>query len=197
MTGIGVTLPETCDVAFKEWETVCDALASGGQSLILRKGGIDEGAGGFKPEHEAFWLYPTNVHQQQQGVKPEANETSRFSATPETEVPIQSLACIALIRRIERVEELEALDSLHIWTQETVEKRFHYRTPGLWAIGVRIYRRPQPVILPVTPEYLGCKTWVPLGKAISTRELEPVLPEQEFQVAIDAIRKGLSSTATT
>jgi len=33
--------------AFKEWQVIVDALAVGEQSLLLRKGGIAEGRGGF------------------------------------------------------------------------------------------------------------------------------------------------------
>ncbi len=54
-------IPESCAVAFKEWADVCAALLDGRQSLILRKGGIEEGPGGFRPEHAAFWLYPTRT----------------------------------------------------------------------------------------------------------------------------------------
>ena len=49
-------LPVTCAFAFKEWAGVCAALESGRQSVILRKGGIADGPGGFVPDHEAFWL---------------------------------------------------------------------------------------------------------------------------------------------
>jgi hypothetical protein len=34
-------------IAFKEWAIVCEALGRGGQSIILRKGGIAEGREGF------------------------------------------------------------------------------------------------------------------------------------------------------
>ena len=59
-------------VAFKEWAAVCRALADGTQTVILRKGGIAEAGGEFRPEHARFWLYPTHFHEQQRaGLKPE------------------------------------------------------------------------------------------------------------------------------
>ena len=61
-------------IAFKEWAAVCRALAVGRQAIILRKGGIAETGGQFEPEHTRFWLYPTYVHQQQGGLKPDAAE---------------------------------------------------------------------------------------------------------------------------
>ncbi len=48
-----------CRTAFKEWAAVCAALSAGRQTVILRKGGIAEGPGGFQPEHGEFWLLPT------------------------------------------------------------------------------------------------------------------------------------------
>ena len=50
--------------AFKEWAVVCAALASGRQSVILRKGGIHEGRDGFRVDHREFWLFPTRFHQE-------------------------------------------------------------------------------------------------------------------------------------
>ena len=54
----------TIRMAFKEWSVVCAALGNGEQSLILRKGGIQELSGGFQVSHREFWLYPTKFHQQ-------------------------------------------------------------------------------------------------------------------------------------
>ena len=34
-----------------------------------------------------------------------------------------------------------ALEDFHVLTPETVRGRFHYRTPGLWVLGTRIWRR--------------------------------------------------------
>jgi hypothetical protein len=51
---------------FKEWQVVCDALASGRQSIILRKGGIHEGREGFSFGEELFYLFPTRFHNQTQ-----------------------------------------------------------------------------------------------------------------------------------
>ena len=55
-------------IAFKEWAVVVDALGHGEQIIILRKGGMAEGAAGFKPEHSRFWLFPTLFHQQRESV---------------------------------------------------------------------------------------------------------------------------------
>src|ERR1043166_5425358 len=61
-------------IAFKEWAIVADALATGRQIIILRKGGISEGPGGFKIEHPEFLLFPTLFHQQRESVIPQAQQ---------------------------------------------------------------------------------------------------------------------------
>jgi hypothetical protein len=51
-------------VGFKEWALVCEALGTGRQSIILRKGGIAEGRDGFSFQHREFFLFPTFFHEQ-------------------------------------------------------------------------------------------------------------------------------------
>ncbi len=186
-------LPETCGVAFKEWEGVCEALAAGRQSLILRKGGIEEGPGGFLPEHDSFWLYPTRVHQAQQGLKPEARDgTGRGADGPDpAPVALRALAVVAWVGRVDDLGRLSGLDDLHVWTAETVETRFRYRSPGLWVLGVRVYRRADPIRLPVTPAHAGCKTWVPLDDPLPTAGLVPVLDAAAFGAQTDRLRAAL------
>ena len=195
MKSIPAILPLTCAIAFKEWEGICAALASGRQSLILRKGGIDEGPGGFTPEHPAFWLYPTKVHQAEQGLKVEETGSTGLADTPEGVVPIELLAIVKGIGRVEQPEALAALDPFHCWTQATVEKRFFYRQPGLWVLGVRVYRLPDPLRIEVTSDQLGCKTWVPLVQSISTQEAIAVLDDDRFDAELAAIRLALSPLA--
>jgi hypothetical protein len=171
-------LPERCGVAFKEWAGVCDALAEGRQSLILRKGGIAEGPAGFVPEHPAFWLYPTHVHQAEQGLKAAATRPSP-SRSPGGPVAIRALALVETVAYLDRPEALPALEGWHVWTEETVAKRFHYRKPGLWVLGVRVFVRPVPWTIVETPERAGCKTWVTLDPPSSTAGLVPVLDAAE------------------
>ena len=99
-------LPDSCAVAFKEWAGVCDALSSGRQSLILRKGGVSEGPGGFRPEHPAFWLYPTHVHEAEQGLRTPSGPS--IVETPGV-VAIDALAVVEWTGRVERPEQLKSI----------------------------------------------------------------------------------------
>jgi hypothetical protein len=184
-------LPATCGAAFKEWSGVCRALADGRQSLILRKGGIAEGPRGFVPEHEVFWLYPTHVHESEQGLRSPATGTPERPAPPDT-VELGALAMTGPIGFVDRLETLKMLRDLHVWTDETVEKRFRYRKPGLWVLGVRVFRSPAPVALAVTPGHAGCKSWVPIDPPLETAGAVPVLDDEEFGRAMLRLRSTLN-----
>lgn len=183
-------LPERCGVAFKEWAGVCQALADGTQALILRKGGIAEGPQGFAPEHDVFWLYPTHVHEAEQGLRITAPiEPPR--AGPADAVELSALVATGPIAFVDRLDTLRALDDLHVWKGATVEKRFHYRAPGLWVIGVRVHRLATPLALRVTPAHAGCKTWVPLEPPLPTAGAVPVLDDAEFDRRMKRLRAAL------
>jgi hypothetical protein len=184
-------LPESCAVAFKEWAGVCRALASGRQSLILRKGGVLEGPGGFAPEHDAFWLYPTHVHEAGQGLKAGSNGPGPSPSEP-GRVELGALAVVEFVGYVDRPELLDDLADLHAWTEETVLRRFHYRRPGLWVLGVRVYRRPEPWSIEPTPAQAGCKSWVPLDDPLPTSSLAAVLSEAEHARAMDRLRSAVA-----
>jgi hypothetical protein len=186
-------LPATCSVAFKEWTGVCHALIGGRQSMILRKGGISEGPGGFRPEHPAFWLYPTSLHQQEQGLKP---GVSSGEVTPEGHAWLSAVAVVASIHFVDQLEILDGLDPFHVWTSETVRARFRYRTPGLWVLGVRVFRREDPWRVPVTSAQLGCKSWVPLDEPLSTGSARPAVDDAEFRARMEALARILDPNVT-
>jgi hypothetical protein len=186
-----ITIPPLCAIGFKEWSGICDALHSGRQSLLLRKGGIAEDGGGFRPEHPVFWLYPTHLHEVQQGLKDETIAPWRPSPQvkdPSSQVAISLLAAVAYSGYIDHDSKLAALDELHVWTEETVRRRFHYRQPGLWVLGVRVYRRLAPWLLEVTPAQAGCKSWVALEEPIPTTDLAPAIDDNAFARVIERIR---------
>jgi len=183
--------PESCGVAFKEWAGICEALAEGRQSLILRKGGIAEGPQGFVPEHRAFWLYPTRVHEGEQGLR--IRRPRPLDDSPAGTVELRTLAVVASIGHVDRADRLAALADLHVWTEEPIGNRFRYRKPGLWVLGVRSYRRPEPALLDVTPEHAGCKTWVSLDPPVETQGGSPALAESAFARQMDQLQAALHS----
>jgi hypothetical protein len=164
-------------VAFKEWAVICRALAEGRQSLILRKGGIAEAGGEFRPEHDRFLLCPTFFHEHRTGIKPELLPLLEAAERDRTDGVIRftHFAEVAQILHLTELEQALALDSQHGWTAEEVTKRFHYRRPGLFAFFVRIFALPVAVDVAERPEYAGCKTWVPLDRPVNATGAFPVL----------------------
>jgi hypothetical protein len=189
---------ESCGIAFKEWAGVCDALFQGRQSVIIRKGGVSEGAGAgnFVPEYSEFWLYPTWVHQAEQGMSGiAAQPLSAHPTVPEAvgSVPIRGLVRVDQIGRVESEKALPALEEFHCLTCETIFKRFHYRKPGLWVLGARVWLRESVLPVAATPEHAGCKTWVILDQAIPTTGLSPVLDETQWTARRSRLRSILAS----
>ena len=181
-------LPVSCSVAFKEWAGVCEALVAGRQAVILRKGGVAEDSGTFRPDHPAFWLYPTHVHESDQGLRAASPLTPR---PPEGVVDLPGLAVVASVDYLDTLERLDALADLHIWNEETTHKRFHYRRPGLWAIGVRVFRLDTPRRIMVTAQQEGCKTWVPLSGPIATVGASPSLDDAAALAALAELARRI------
>lgn len=179
--------------AFKEWAVVCRALAEGRQAIILRKGGIAETAGEFQPEHQRFWLYPTYVHQQRDGIKPEALpllEQVEADRPPHGIIRLTHFAEVPGTYQVHDLVPVLLLNHLHIWSEETVRKRFAYRHPGLYVLPVRVYRAAQAIDVIETPHYAGCRSWVELEQDLPTEGAMPVLDDDSFrdlQIKLDRL----------
>jgi hypothetical protein len=164
-------------VAFKEWAVICEALARGAQSLILRKGGIAEDGGTFRPEHAEFLLYPTYFHEHRAGIKPAflpLLDAAEAAKPPAGFVRFAHLARVESVTHVTDLDRALALDSQHAWTPDVVRQRFHYRTPGLYVFAVRVFALAQPVDVIERAEFAGCKTWVPLAEPIDTAGAQEV-----------------------
>jgi hypothetical protein len=187
-------LPSGCEVALKEWDGICRALLEGRQCVLLRKGGIEEEAGVFSPEHADFWLYPTHVHQAEQGIRESPTPTtgSTRPAGPAEPVELRGLAHVERVARVQDLDVLTPLAPFHVWTEETIARRFHYRRPGLWVLVVRVFRRDPPVHLVPTPEQLGCKSWVTLQAPFATTGAVPVVAEADWEKRLRTLSAMLS-----
>ena len=170
--------------AFKEWAIVVDALGRGEQILILRKGGIAEGRGGFQIEHPKFLLFPTLFHQQRESVLPAAqqryDEIAPRLPAPEI-IRLEYFAEVAAWRNLDSLSSAESLRGQHVWRDEVIAARFDWgHAQNIFAIAVRVHRLPLPIELPASPAYGGCKSWVEFEKDIPTTSAVPVLDQQAF-----------------
>jgi hypothetical protein len=168
--------------ALKEWAVVCDALRSGRQMILLRKGGIVEAAGEFKVEHEQFLLFPTFVHQDYKMLKPEVHARFRPHASEPSQITIDTAAEIVNIVRVGSRAEIDNLDAEHVWTSRLIDMRFNYKPQNpLYLLIVRAYELPQAVMIANTPAYAGCKSWVPLDEAMDCRDAKSVVDNDRFE----------------
>ena len=176
--------------ALKEWAVICRALADGRQALLLRKGGIAERGGQFEVEHRRFWLFPTYVHQQKDGIVPEAVsllEQAEAERPPQGLVRLTHFAEAVESYHVHDLAAVEKLAGLHIWSPPMVRARFDYRQPGLFVVLVRVYRLPQAFELPDTAAYAGCRSWVELDHALSVHGATPVLEAGAFAEALRTV----------
>ena len=183
-------------VAFKEWAVICAALAEGRQALILRKGGIAEEGGVFRPEHSEFLLYPTYFHEHRNGVKPEFLPLLELAEAAKPQAGTIRLTHFARVESVTHVTDLDAVlafDALYAWTPEVVKQRFHYRTPGMFVFAVRVFKLARPVEGVERPEYAGCKTWVPLDTPVDTTGAMPVVSDED-SVLLQTLPAGSPSS---
>jgi hypothetical protein len=195
LTTVRGYVPPGMRTAFKEWAIVVDALGRGEQIVILRKGGISEGRGGFTVEHPRFLFFPTLFHQQRDSVI--ATAQARYDViAPGFPAPdrlrLEYFGEVALALRLETLDDAVALHGLHIWRDEVIAERFEWgREKAIFALTVRVFRLPQAVELPMLAAYGGCKSWVELDGEISTADAAPVLSDAAFEWKLQQFRAAL------
>jgi hypothetical protein len=182
-------------VGFKEWALVCEALGRGEQSILLRKGGIAEGAEGFGFRHAEFFLFPTFFHEQIVKVR---TPGAQLPTAREGEIEIRYFAKLEAQQKITEWSQAAALEPLHILTEPVVRERFEYKEAGLHVALVRVFRIEPSWIFPDQPAYGGCRSWVNLPEPPAATRFEPVLSdEQHAKMANNyptaSTRKGASA----
>jgi hypothetical protein len=184
--------------AFKEWAVVCKALAEGRQSIVLRKGGIAEKTGEFQVEHTCFWLYPTYLHQQRDGVTPDALpllEQAEAERPPQGMVRLTHFAETSGAYHLHNLPAALLLGGMHCLSAATVKARFEYKRPGLFVLPVRIFKAAEAFDLPETAYYAGCRSWVELERELPTDGAAPVLMDQAFHELQNRLDRLLRPTA--
>jgi hypothetical protein len=84
---------------------------------------------------------------------------------------------------------------MYLWSEETIRKRFSYRSTGLYLMPVRVYQAAQAHEIPDTAYYGGCRTWVELERELPTEGATPILNDQAFRDVQFTIESALNPTA--
>ncbi len=183
---------------FKEWAGVCELLAAGETSLILRRGGIAEGRQGFRFEHETFFLFPTLFHEQTQklGWPVAETEITRGAVEPGSSgtVTLHLVARIEEARTLADWEEVARLAPLHPWTEEIIRERFTWREGAEINLALlRVYRLDRPWSFANSPTFGGCRSWVKLPTLETAPDLVPVLDDAAHEARLAEIRAVLNA----
>lgn len=183
--------------AFKEWQVVCDALASGRQTIILRKGGIHEGRDGFSFAHDSFFLFPTKFHAQLDQVREgEFVPEKEWEIGDEVEITHHVEALFAVT--LDEWSQVEAVMPFHIYSEQTIKDRFDWSGKGMSSGSihmafVRVSKLKQPWILTYEKRFGGCRSWfdLPEPPAGILDGAEPVVAEPEFLKLQDELKASL------
>lgn len=171
------------NIGFKEWANVCEALGTGVMSLILRKGGIHEGRGGFEFKHTEFFLFPTWFHTQGEKLTWQAPNPERFVFPPEdgrTSVDIDYFCTLEQVWRVTEWDKVAALAPHHVWAEDVIKERFVYDEESCLNVAlVRTWRLPERWSFPYSKSYGGCRSWITLPKP-AHMELTPALSADAF-----------------
>lgn len=178
-------------VAFKEWAVVCEAIGSGRQSVILRKGGIAEGRDGFAFKHREFLLFPTWFHEQlEKTILPPG---TGLPLQLDGEIEIRHAVELEWSRLVTDASKLPSLRAFHILHDSVVDERFRYdETPGIHVGFVRGFRLATPRRLPMQKNFGGCRSWLDLPE-MGDIPLEPAISDGEHAARKDALEKLLGS----
>ena len=187
-TSIPAVASTSTSVGFKDWALVCTALGQGRQSLILRKGGIAEGRAGFRFKHEAFFLFPTQYHQQAERVRPEA--VVPMESPIEGTVEIRYFFAVEWAQWIDSWPVILRLQPFHVWREDVVRERFEYgEERGLQCAFGRVYRLAPAWQFPDRPAYGGCRSWVTLPEFPAPEiTIAPVLTDDQHETVANDVR---------
>jgi len=168
--------------ALKEWAVAIEALERGRTALLIRKGGIREKS--FAVPEARFLLYKSYEHQRPDLLKPAYRDLLRDIPSRRDDEPIvlTSLAEVVGAYEISEPEALAALEPHHMWSREYAEKRFRWRPKKpLTVLVLRTHLLPEPVELPYSESYGGCKSWVELESQVLIEGATPALGERDFE----------------
>ena len=190
-------LPDSCQMALKEWAVTVRALAQGTQLLLLRKGGIHETDKDFRVIHPEFLLYPTYEHQREDllkdGYRAELRQVLE-EPRQDNQIAFTHWAKVEETIQVSQQDKVEDLSPHHIWANEYAQSRFRWKPKlPLSILLLRVYSLENPVSVPNLPEYSGCTSWVDILDRVNLGQLRPVLSDEYFLGQVDAIKGSLGS----
>jgi hypothetical protein len=181
-------------LGLKEWAAVVHALLDGRQTVLLRKGGIHEKR--FALQGSRFVVFPTVAHSHVASTRVEHASLLGVGAADVTETAVTVRADLEVVQAIavRRPERITDVEPFHIWTTESVRRnRIDFRPRrDLTAIVVRVRPLAEPVIVPLLPQYAGCRSWVDLDPVpFGLPALDPVHDDAQLVGVAERVRAAV------
>ena len=135
---------------FKELSSVCQAIASGRQSVLLRKAGLRESTAESVFQAKSFYLLPTLYH-----------EKGSKSVTPDFSISLR----VEIIRAGDLLDwsHIEKIIPLTAYHPPTIREHFDSRNEHLLHFAhIRAFALSPIWQLPHTPALSGCRSWFDL-----------------------------------
>jgi len=188
--------------AFKEWQVICDALATGRQSILLRKGGIHEGRDGFSFAYDSFFLFPTKFHAQLDQVREgEFSPEKEWQVGDVLEITHHAEALFAVT--LQDWKAVQALFPYHIYTEETLKERFDWEGKGMSSGSihmafVRVVKLEKPWKLKYEKGFGGCRSWLEMPEPPqgTLENAVPVMGQDTFATLYAKISEAVGSGPT-
>lgn len=173
-------------IALKEWAVCIEAMASGEQVVLLRKGGILEETREFRLEETSFYFYPTYEHQREDLIKSQYRDMLKGTLEG-VEIPPKQVTITHMAHVVDDIcirDDLAALQKVapyHILAHDYAKDRLLWKSEEpLHILVVRAYKLTEPKTIEVDSEYAGCRSWLALKQPITDTDFEPVLSSVKF-----------------
>ena len=187
--------------ALKEWNSIVEPLGQGQVVAIWRKGGIEDNPSvnqafeDFNVEQNQFVLFPTRTHQSEEKVK--KDYLSFLSDNPgpnrDNQIKIKYWAELGEVIEIKAVEQLIALSNNIVHSNEYLTSSWDLNPDHKGKILIlRVHKLLNPILVPYSQDYTGCKSWIELKIDIPKIGSKPVLSYKEYSQKLRTIKTLIS-----
>ncbi|MGB3787398.1 MAG: DUF1802 family protein [Phormidesmis sp.] len=184
------------NTALKEWSVAVDAIAQGTQTILLRKGGIQEEQGRFRARVERAVLFPTFEHQKPELLKPDykGSVTPVASGWHPEKITLKAWAQITHIFLTTEADKISALNDFHIWQPQFASERLKWKPKQpLYILMLRAYQLANPVdIIWDSDLHGGCRSWISLAQPLEADTERPAIDSDAYSAQIKQIEEIVS-----
>ena len=171
------------ELGLKEQNIVCESLGRGFQSVVPRKGGIDDfdDADTLQIPKRAFLLLPARFHDHTENVQPTFASALADHLPQKFEGQFQARYGAVVIRELFLSDKSQLVDvePMQAFTQSILDERFEYRSPGLHVLLLRVYRLRDAIFVPDDERTGGCRSWIELPEPHATESV-PIISDETF-----------------